>query len=424
MRKQADRKVPQKRMYLRSLRKKAEYGMDKFGSACVRAALVLSLAAGALALPSAAFPVMAETAADVSESVSGNVEDQSDSLETAVQTDASVTSVDYNNLEQLVQNNRSLKNALDNYTSSRETYENMLKTLEDERDYMKFMQEKYEDDAEAKATYKMNASMLNMSISQITKQLESQESKIQTTSRQKTIDSYVLTAQSLMRTYNQMNTKAQAEEKNYQAAQSSYQAVLKKQSAGMATAADVMTASDTMQSAKNRYESYRQQASNARFNLLSALGLDTSADIAIGSVPLPDLSAIDVVDFNTDVEQAVGNSSSVQNARHQSAGTATEISVKSDQESQAEGTVRYRMQSLYEQLKAAKLQYEGAEAAYQSASITYASLQKKQQAGMLSQSDYLQGVVDYYSALDAKETAVVNLNQAWETYNWTVKGVS
>ena len=424
MRKQADRKVPQKRMCLRSLRKKTEHGMGAFGSACVRTALVLSLAAGGLALPSAAFPVMAETAADVSESASGNVTDQSDSLDTAVQTDTSVTCVDYNNLEQLVQNNRNLKNALDNYTSNKETYENMLKTLEDERDYMKFMQEKYEDDAEAKATYKMNASMLNMSISQITKQLESQESKTQTTSRQKTIDSYVLTAQSLMRTYNQMNTKAQAEEKNYQAAQSSYQAAMKKQSAGMATAADVMAASDTMQSAKNRYESYRQQASNARFNLLSALGLDTGADIAIGSVPLPDLAAIEAVDFNSDMEQAIGNSSSVQNARHQSAGTATEISVKSDQESQAEGTVRSRMQSLYDQLKAAKLQYDGAEAAYQSASITYASLQKKQQASMLSQSDYLQGVADYYSALDAKETAVVNLNQAWETYNWTVKGVS
>lgn len=424
MRKQADRKVPQKRMCLRSLRKKTEHGMGAFGSACVRTALVLSLAAGGLALPSAAFPVMAETAADVSESASGNVTDQTDSLDAADQTNTSVTCVDYNNLEQLVQNNRNLKNALDNYTSNKETYENMLKTLEDERDYMKFMQEKYEDDAEAKATYKMNASMLNMSISQITKQLESQESKIQTTSRQKTIDSYVLTAQSLMRTYNQMNTKAQAEEKNYQAAQSSYQAAMKKQSAGMATAADVMAASDTMQSAKNRYESYRQQASNARFNLLSALGLDTGADIAIGSVPLPDLAAIEAVDFNSDMEQAIGNSSSVQNARHQSAGTATEISVKSDQESQAEGTVRSRMQSLYDQLKAAKLQYDGAEAAYQSASITYASLQKKQQAGMLNQSDYLQGVADYYSALDAKETGVVNLNQAWETYNWTVKGVS
>ena len=354
MRKQADRKVPQKRMCLRSLRKKTEHGMGAFGSACVRTALVLSLAAGGLALPSAAFPVMAETAADVSESASGNVTDQTDSLDAADQTN---TSVDYNNLEQLVQNNRNLKNALDNYTSNKETYENMLKTLEDERDYMKFMQEKYEDDAEAKATYKMNASMLNMSISQITKQLESQESKTQTTSRQKTIDSYVLTAQSLMRTYNQMNTKAQAEEKNYQAAQSSYQAALKKQSAGMATAADVMAASDTMQSAKNRYESYRQQASNARFNLLSALGLDTSVGIAIGSVPLPDLAAIEAVDFNSDMEQAIGNSSSVQNARHQSAGTATEISVKSDQESQAEGTVRSRMQSLYDQLKAATVRW-------------------------------------------------------------------
>ncbi len=424
MRKQTNRKVPQRRMCLRSLRKKAEYGRDIFGSACVRAALVLSLAAGALTLPSAAFPVMAETAADASESTSGNVVDQSDSLETAVQTDASVISVDYNNLEHLVQNNRNLKNALDNYTSNKETYENMLKTLEDERDYMKFMQEKYEDDAETKAIYKMNASMLNMSISQITKQLESQESKTQTTSRQKTIDSYVLTAQSLMRTYNQMNTKTQAEEKNYEAAQSSYQVALKKQSAGMATTADVMEASDTMQSAKNRYESYRQQAANARFNLLSALGLDTSADITIGSVPLPDLSAIDDVDFNTDVEQAIGNSASVQNTRHQSAGTATEISVKSNQESQAEGTVRSQMQSLYDQLKAAKLEYEGAEDAYESASITYAFLQKKQQAGMLSQSDYLQGVADYYSALDAKESAVVQLNQAWETYNWTVKGVS
>lgn len=422
MKRKANRKVSQMVNLLRSLQKRHGQRMCASGSVCARAALILSLSAGALALPVFSFPVMAET--EAAAAISDSTAEMEISADVADQTDASVTSVDYNNLEQLVQNNRNLKNALENYTNNRETYESMLKTLEDERDYMKFMQEKYEDDAAAKATYKMNASMLNMSISQITKQLEAQESKTQTTSRQKTIDGYVLTAQSLMRTYNQMSTKAQAEEKNYQAAQSSYQAVLKKQTAGMATAADVMAAADTMNSAKNRYESYRQQASNARFNLLSALGLDTSADITIGSVPIPDLAAIDAVDFNTDVEQAVGNSASVQNARHQSAGTATQISVKSDQESQAEGTVRSQMQSLYDQLKAAKLQYEGAEDAYQSASIAYTTLQKKQQAGMLSQSDYLQGVADYYSALDARETAVVNLNQAWETYNWTVKGVS
>lgn len=392
--------------------KRNEYG--------ARFALIFSLAVGALTLPSASFPVMAET---VTAESSGST---SDTLAQSAETEAaaSVTSVDYENLEQLVQNNRNLKNSLETYTNNRKTYEDMLKTLEDERDYMKLMQEKYEDDAEAKATYKQNASMLSQSITQITKQLDAQETTIQTTSRQKTIDGYVLTAQSLMRTYNQMNSKAQAEEKNYQAAQSSYQAVLKKQSAGMATAADVMAAADTMNSAKNRYESYRQQAANARFNLLSTLEFDTNAEITIGDVPVPDLSAIEAVDFNTDVEKAVGNSASVQNVRHQSAGTATKISVKSDQESQAEGTVRSQMQSLYDQLKAAKIQYEGAENAYQSASIAYASLQKKQQAGMLSQTDYLQGVATYYNALDARETAVINLNQAWETYNWTVKGVS
>lgn len=377
----------------------------KCSNLCGRVLLSLSLFVGMFSFPCLSFPAMAETAE-------------------VTQTDQAVTSVDYNNLEQLVQNNRKLKDSLENYTKNKETYQNMLETLQDERDYMKLMQEKYEDDAETKAVYKMNASMLSQSISQITKQLESMENKMQSVSRQKTIDSYVLSAQSLMRTYNQMNTKALAGEKTYEAAQSSYQATLKKQSAGMATAADVMAAADTMASAKNRYESYRQQAVNARFHLLSSLGLEDSAELTIGTVPLPDLTAIEAVDFAADVEQAVGNSSSVQSARHQNAGTATEISVKSDQESQAEGTVRAQLQSLYEQLKAAKLQYEGAEDAYESAAIAYASLQKKQQAGMLSQSDYLQGVADYYSALDAKESAVISLNQAWESYNWTVKGVS
>ena len=414
-----------------SWKRQAKQGFHMPQTAGIWTALLLAIAFGMLSLPCTSLSARAEVAEtgsgqtaeeETAETASGQSAETAE--QNAEQTTQSVTSVDYNNLEQLVQNNRNLKNSLENYTSNKETYQNMLSTLETERDYMKFMQEKYEDDAETKAVYKMNASRLSMSISQITKQLESLETKTQSVSRQKTIDSYILTAQSLMRTYNQMNTKAQAEQKNYEAARSSYQAALKKQSAGMATAADVMAASDTMQSAKNRYESYRQQAANARFNLLSALGLDTSADITIGSVPLPDLSAIDDVDFNTDVEQAIGNSASVQNTRHQSAGTATEISVKSNQESQAEGTVRSQMQSLYDQLKAAKLEYEGAEDAYESASITYAFLQKKQQAGMLSQSDYLQGVADYYSALDAKESAVVQLNQAWETYNWTVKGVS
>ena len=414
-----------------SWKRQAKQGFHMPQKVGIRAALLLAIAFGMLSLPCTSLSARAEVAEtdsgqtaeeETAETASGQSAETAE--QNAEQTTQSVTSVDYNNLEQLVQNNRNLKNSLENYTSNKETYQNMLSTLETERDYMKFMQEKYEDDAETKAVYKMNASRLSMSISQITKQLESLETKTQSVSRQKTIDSYILTAQSLMRTYNQMNTKAQAEQKNYEAARSSYQAALKKQSAGMATAADVMAAADTMASAKNRYESYRQQAANARFNLLSALGLDTSADITIGSVPLPDLSAIDDVDFNTDVEQVIGNSASVQNTRHQSAGTATEISVKSNQESQAEGTVRSQMQSLYDQLKAAKLEYEGTEDAYESASITYAFLQKKQQAGMLSQSDYLQGVADYYSALDAKESAVVQLNQAWETYNWTVKGVS
>ena len=47
----------------------------------------------------------------------------------------------------------------------------------------------------------------------------------------------------------------------------------------------------------------------------------------------------------------------------------------------------------------------------------------KKQAGLLKQSEYLQGEAEYLAAEAAMETASMNLVQAYESYCWEVKGI-
>lgn len=336
----------------------------------------------------------------------------------------SVSSVEYEDLGQLVLNNQDLKSETENHDTAIANYQSLLDSLQEERDYMKFLEVKYEDDETAKASYQSNVSILNNTISQINKRLAAQTRKSGSISVEKTIDSYTLTAQTLMNTYNQMALNVTAKEKSVQAAEASYQATVNRQTSGMATAADVMDASDRLAQEKNLLSSYRQQASKARFDLLSTLGLEDDGQITIGSIPKPDLSAIDAINLDTDMETAVNNNASVQSVRHTGSGTYTEQERKAKKETEAEGSARASIQAAYQEIQSARHSYQAALDYFESASLIYQSLQRKDQAGMLNQTEYLEGEAAYLEALASKETASMNLYQAWEAYRWEIKGIT
>lgn len=335
-----------------------------------------------------------------------------------------VQEVTYENLSQLVQQSQAFQSDNESYTTNKANYESLLKSLEDERDYMKLLEDRYEDDTEAEQVYSGNASALSSSITRVRSQLERLNNRSSQHSRQELIDSYTLTAQNLMNTYNQMVVNVTAKEKAVQAAEASCQAIVKKQSAGIATAAEVMEAADKLSQEKNLLESYRQQEQTARFDLLSTLGIDSSTAVTVGTIPMPDLAAITSTDLAADLEKAVDNSSSVQNARHSSAGTYTEIDMKAKKEATAEGTVRASVQASYQQMQAAVLEYQAALDSFESASAIWQSMQRRQQAGMISQTEYLEGEASYLEALASKETTSMKLYQTWESYKWEVAGVS
>lgn len=387
-----------------------------------RTLLVTGAVAGALALgglvPGAAFPAWGEEGA-AEETAAGGQE--------AAPGEASApaaAAVEYHSLRDLLlAGSLELSEATDSYNTSKTNYQNMLQTLRDEQDYMKLMADRHEDDPEAAAQYKANASILGSTASQISRRLEALNRQSSTISVEKTIDSYVMSAQTRMNSYNQMVLNVNAARKSVEAARSSYDASLRKQTAGTATSQDVLTALDRLEQEQNLLRSYEQQMASLRFSLLSMLGLEDNGQVTIGTIPEPDLAAIDAIDFQTDLQKAIGNSASVQSARHANAGTTAQIQEKFKTVAQAEGSAQADITASYEQLMAQKLTYQAAQEAYQGKLLEYQSLQRKRQAGMVGEADYLQGEADYLEALAAKETASMSLYQAYESYRWEVKGV-
>lgn len=336
-----------------------------------------------------------------------------------------VTTVEYEKLsELLMQGNLDLQQANDNYETNKKNYQIILDSLREEQDYMKFLADKYEDDAEAKASYSANAAILGSSASQISRRLDALNGKSQTLSAEKNVDNYTITAQTRMNSYNQLALNVAAKEKAVQAAEASYHATLQKQLAGAATSADVSSAANRLEQERNLLTSYKQQESQMKFQLLSMLGLPNDGSVEIGGIPEPDLAEIDAVNFEEDKQKAINNNSSVKNVRHSNAGTTAEIQRKFTEETEAVGTAEADFHALYQQLQASKLSYQAAQNGFQSAVLSYESLKRRQQAGILNQTEYLEGEASYLQALAEMGAASMNLYQAYETYRWEVKGIA
>ncbi len=390
-----------------------------------RCTLAVMLSA-VLAVEMTAFSAWGEEIAEGRESAAEERDEEAADIEENSTEDSkeaeTVLMVEYENLRQLLlDGNLDLQKANDSYETTKKNYQELMEQMREEQAYMKFLAEKYED-TEDGATYSVNAGILGGQANMLSKRIEAINRKTQTLSLEENTDSYTMAVQSLMNSYNQMALNVKAKEKSVQAKEAAYGAMVKKQSVGAATAAEVMKAADQLDTEQNLLVSYRQQETQLRFRLLSMLGLEDRENVVIGTIPEPDLAEIDQVDFEADKEKAVNNNSSVQNVRHSQAGTTAEISRKADRETEAVGNAEADFLEAYQKLQAGRLEYQAARDSYESARISYDSLQKKRQAGMVSQTEYLEGETAYLEALTKRDCASMNLTQTLEDYRWMIKG--
>ncbi|PNV62696.1 hypothetical protein C0033_06605 [Clostridium sp. chh4-2] len=333
--------------------------------------------------------------------------------------------VSYENLKELLKaGNLSLKSSYDSYYDNVKAYEEMRDTLKWQQLNLEGKADDLEDsDSETASVYSSNAASLKMSSSQLTKQIKTMNEEKSTKSLEKSADAMTMTAQTLMNSYNQMLCNIEAKEKSVEAQRASYSAVTIKNGMGSATEADVLSAEKSLLSAENSLASLKENASQLREQLLTMLGMGNSESVVIGTIPEPDLGAIDAIDFETDRQKAVNNSSSVQSERHASAKGTANINQKFKKVEAAESEAAVSIESVYQTLLQRRIEYQAALEAYESACLSYQSLQIKQTAGMLSNTEYLQGEASYLEKKAARDVAGMTLYQAYETYQWEVKGI-
>jgi len=333
--------------------------------------------------------------------------------------------VEYGELRNLLKTgNPTLKQVFDEYGDELSAYQEMW-------DVMKFQQGNLEDKAEeAKdegeenaAVYASNAQLLKTAAGRIYKSMENMKTEKSTRSMENSADSYTLTAQTVMNSYNQMSENVEVQEKSAEALRAVYAETVKKLAVGSATQADAVSAEKNLTKAVNSLETLREEEEQLKLSLLTMLGLQGNESVTIGKIPEPDLSEIEAIDLEADKKKAISNSSEVQEARHSTAYSTVKMNQRARLSAEAEETAVADIQEAYDTLMVKKVNYQAALTAFQGSLSDYQSLQRRLQAGMLSNVDYINGEAEFMEKKAAKEIASMNLVQAYESYCWEAEGI-
>lgn len=334
--------------------------------------------------------------------------------------------IEYENLRELVkEGNPDLLESKTAIEENAEPYREMREALLEEQKNMEDMAESYEDDGdeEMASFYENAADLLGDTISQLGVTLRNMTSASQEKSLKDMADSLTKSAQSLMNSYCQTESRVSAAEMELQAAQAEYDEAVVKRSAGLVKDADVQSAKEAVLGAETSLLSLNSQKEQLKASLLSLLGLGDEEHVQIGGIPKPDLSAVEARDFEADMAESVSNDSALFEARRVQAKGTDERELREEKIETAEAEAEMNFRSAWEELQAALLQYEGAEKTYEAACQTYEALQRKQAAGLLSRADSLRGEADFAAAQASMDSASMSLYGTYEAYLWTVRGV-
>lgn len=193
---------------------------------------------------------------------------------------------------------------------------------------------------------------------------------------------------------------------------------------GMATEADVLSANKGVLSAQASLLQLNNSVDSLKRSLSLMTGYSVDAQPQIGAIPELDLNAISSLNLEEDTAKAIGNNYDLIELRHTASDQSTTgMKSKANQESESEQTITITMQTYYHGMKQAQSAYEAASTAYEKATLEKGKADRSYGLGMLSKINYLQTQMAFLQAESEKQSAYNTLYQAYETYQWAVKGI-
>lgn len=361
--------------------------------------------------------------------LSENWEEAEDSKETAAVSDEALNDnlIEYIELEQLIRTgNSSAVNTQKSYENSLEIYQAAYDSLISAKRDMINKADELEDEGAAEeliANYDQNAKILSSSAGQMKRSINSLNSATSQASINRTINSLVKSAQTLMYSCKQMEYQAGAAEKRVEAQNAAYELASSRRQAGLITETELLEAEKSLLNAQASLQSTKDSADKLKRQLAVMIGKNAD-EIQIGEIPAVTQEELAGMNLPEDKQKAVIADSNVKSVKKSTATGDTARKLRRQQLSEAEGTASLTMDELYQAVTEAKQLYEGAAASYAAAEKDYGALQTKYRAGMIDKSTYLSGEATWYTAIASYRSAEITFKQAVESYQWAIKGIS
>lgn len=204
-----------------------------------------------------------------------------------------------------------------------------------------------------------------------------------------------------------------------------YEETLAGNGAGTATAQEVEKVRNQWNDVKISLQSMTDNETSVYQNLCLLLGMSEEEGIQIEKIQEFPISLLDQINLEEDTRKAIANNKTFINTRSTSTNKSS-IAVKNKEMKMAdqEEKIKVVMQELYGKLQQEKLSYESAKVGYSSSELTWNQAQTSYELGIMSKSQYLSAQVAFLQSKATLESEDLNLRQAYETYEWAVKGIA
>lgn len=236
-------------------------------------------------------------------------------------------------------------------------------------------------------------------------------------------DTITQIAQGLMISYDSLSRQRETLTKLQELYGRQYQMALNRQSLGLATDTDVLKAQTNQLSAQGNIQSIDGGLMQLKSTLCTLTGWAADADPVIAPIPPVDLSRIETMNLEEDTKKAIGNNHTLIEQRNSALGRTNDgTAARMAYIEEGDQKMTIKMQQLYDDVAAKRTAYEAAMDGYRSAELSAGSYERMYGLGLMSEADYLGGMVSYYQKKAGFESADTALRLAIETYEWAVKG--
>lgn len=235
----------------------------------------------------------------------------------------------------------------------------------------------------------------------------------------------VSNAQASMIGYQQALLQLEQAQNSKKISEESYQSVLAKSSAGMATEAEVLSAKQGVLDAEAQITSLQRSIQNTKQKLCIMTGWSYDAEPEILKIPTSDFSRIAAMNPEAEKEKALAanytlliNQRKLQNATDSLSINNLKTTIEDNKQK-----ISSDIDITYHAVLQAQVDYQQACADLEVEAQKMDTARRKYETGSMSRMAYNQQENSYQSKVITKELKDLALYQTMETYDWNVKGL-